>query len=243
MKSKKHKLFVVLSGIFIINVILAEFIGVKIFSLESTIGIAQAKIPILGNDFSFDLTAGVLLWPVVFVLTDIINEHFGVKGVKFISWLTSILVFYAFVLTFFAIKLTPAAWWETTNKKVGVDNMQLAFKAVFGQSNWIILGSLTAFLVGQILDALIFQKIKTMLNNKMLWFRATVSTIISQFIDSYLVLFIAFYLGSNWSFKTVMSIGTGNYIYKFIVALLMIPLLYFIHYLINKYLKSDEIKK
>lgn len=242
MKSKRQKLFVILTGIFIINVILAEFIGVKIFSLEATLCVAQAKIPIFGNDFSFDLTAGVLLWPVVFVLTDIINEHFGVKGVKFISWLTAILVLYAFVLTYFAINLTPALWWKTVNQSKGVDDMQSAFKAVFGQGNWIIVGSLTAFLVGQILDALIFQRIKTLLNNKMLWLRATVSTIISQFIDSYLVLFIAFYLGSNWKLNTVLSIGTGNYIYKFTVALLMIPLLYFIHFLINKYLKNDDEK-
>ena len=240
MNSKRQKLFVILCGVFIINVVLAEFIGVKIFSLEFSLGLQQAKIPIFGQIFSFDLTAGVLLWPVVFVMTDVINEHFGVKGVKFISWLASILIVYGFIVTYFAIQLTPSAWWVGVNQAKGVENMQSAFSVIFGQGMWIIAGSVTAFLVGQILDAIIFQKIKSMLKGKMLWLRATVSTLISQFIDSYLVLYIAFFLGSNWKLQTVLSIGTGNYIYKFLVALLMIPLLYFIHYLIKKYLKNDK---
>lgn len=238
MNSKRQKLFVILCGVFIINVVLAEFIGVKIFSLEFSLGLQQAKIPIFGQIFSFDLTAGVLLWPVVFVMTDVINEHFGVKGVKFISWFASILIVYGFIVTYFAIKLVPSDWWIGVNQAKGVKNMQSAFSVIFGQGMWIIAGSVTAFLVGQILDAIIFQKIKSMLKGKMLWLRATVSTLISQFIDSYLVLFIAFYMGSNWQLQTVLSIGTGNYIYKFLVALLMIPLLYIIHFLINKYLED-----
>ncbi|MCC6722596.1 MAG: queuosine precursor transporter [Bacteroidia bacterium] len=243
MKSKRQKLFVVLTGVFIVNVMLAEYIGVKIFSLESTLGVQQAKILIFGKYFSFDLTAGVLLWPVVFVMTDIVNEHFGVKGVKFISWLAAILIFYSFIFTYFAIKLSPAEWWIEINKSKGIVNMQSAFSVVFGQGMWIIAGSIIAFLVGQILDALIFQKIKKMLNGKMLWLRATISTVISQFIDSYLVLFIAFYIGSNWNFQTVLSIGTGNYIYKFAVAIIMIPVLYLFHFLIKSYLKNDNLKQ
>jgi uncharacterized integral membrane protein (TIGR00697 family) len=240
MNSKRHKLFIILGGFFIINAIVAEFIGVKIFSLESTIGIEQFKIPLFGSEFSFDLTAGVLLWPVVFIMTDIINEHFGVKGVKFLSWLTSALILYAFFMVFMAIKLLPASWWAGSQIKNGVPNMQMAFKAIFGQGLWIIVGSLISFLVGQILDAMIFQKIKSIYSHKKLWLRATVSTLFSQFIDSYLVLFIAFYIGNNWPIQKVLSIGTGNYIYKFCIAILMIPILYGVHMLINNYLKSDD---
>lgn len=97
MRSKRQKLFLVLGGFFIINAIVAEFIGVKIFSLEATLGLEQFNIPLFGSLFSFNLTAGVLLWPVVFIMTDIINEHFGVKGVKFLSWLTAVLIVYAFL--------------------------------------------------------------------------------------------------------------------------------------------------
>lgn len=240
MQTKRQRLFIILGGFFIINAIVAEFIGVKIFSLESTLGWQQLKIPLFGSIFSFDLTAGVLLWPVVFVMTDIINEHFGVKGVKFLSWLAAVLICYAFFMVFMAIRLVPAVWWPSTQTAQGVPDMQAAFKSVFGQGLWIIVGSLVSFLVGQILDAIIFQKVRSMFNNKMLWLRATISTLISQFIDSYLVLFIAFYIGNNWPIQRVLSIGTGNYIYKFVIALLMIPVLYLVHMLINKFLKSGD---
>jgi len=240
MNSKRQKLFLILSGFFIVNAIVAEFIGVKIFSLESTLGIEQFKIPLFNSVFSFDLTAGVILWPVVFIMTDIINEHFGVKGVKFLSWLTAALIVYGFFMIYMAIILVPASWWSASQVQKGVPNMQLAFKSIFGQGLWIIVGSLISFLVGQILDAIIFQKIKKLYSHKMLWLRATISTLISQLIDSFLVLFIAFYIGNNWSFQRVLSIGTGNYIYKFIIAIVMIPILYLVHNLINNYLNNDN---
>ncbi len=74
LKSKPTKLFIVLGGVFITNALLAEIIGVKIFSLEKTLGFAPLSIHLMNNDLSLNLTAGVLLWPVVFIMTDIINE-------------------------------------------------------------------------------------------------------------------------------------------------------------------------
>ena len=84
---KRTKLFLILGGFFIANAIVAEVIGVKIFSLEKTFGLHPFDLNILGNKFSFNLTAGVLLWPVVFIMTDIINEYFGMKGVSFLSFM------------------------------------------------------------------------------------------------------------------------------------------------------------
>src|SRR5688572_8100995 len=96
LKSKSTRLFLILSGFFITCVLLAEVIGVKIFSLEDTIGVSRAAIPLFGNSFSFHLTAGVLLWPVVFVMTDIINEYYGPKGVRFLSYLAIVLIAFSF---------------------------------------------------------------------------------------------------------------------------------------------------
>ena len=80
---KKTNLFIILSGIFLTNALLAELIGIKIFSLEATLGFAQAQLHLLDDwVLDFNLTAGVVLWPVVFVTTDIINEYFGKQGVK-----------------------------------------------------------------------------------------------------------------------------------------------------------------
>ena len=106
--SKPTKLFLVLGGFFIANALIAEVMGVKLFSLEETLGSRPMHLNIFGNDFSFNLTAGVLLWPVVFVMTDIINEYYGMKGVRFLSFLAIGLIIYAFIMFQGAINLTEA---------------------------------------------------------------------------------------------------------------------------------------
>ena len=82
LEQKKHRLFIILSGIFLTNAIIAEMIGVKIFSGEGTLGLAPAHLNILGFTMDFNLTAGAVIWPVVFITSDLINEYFGKPGVK-----------------------------------------------------------------------------------------------------------------------------------------------------------------
>ena len=179
-------------------------------------------------------------------MTDVINEYFGVTAVRFLSYLTAGLISYAFLMVFVSIGLSPAEWWVAAYVDQSVPDMQAAFAAVFGQGLWIIAGSLIAFLLGQIVDATVFRQIKNYTGDRAIWLRATVSTLVSQFIDSYLVLYVAFYLGQDWTFEMLLSIGTVNYIYKVLIALLFIPLLYLIHHLIDRYLGkqvSDELKQ
>lgn len=243
---KSNRLFFVLGGFFLANAFIAEFIGVKIFSLEGTLGLAPLGLDPMGGDGPLNFTAGVLLWPIVFIMTDVINEYFGVSGVRFLSFLAASLIAYAFIMVFAAIGLTPADWWVLAYSEKGIPDMQAAFAGVFGQGMWIIVGSLIAFLVGQIIDALVFRKVKKQTGNNRIWIRATVSTMVSQLIDSYLVLYIAFVLGADWSMEMLFSIGTTNYIYKVGVAILFIPILYFIHKMIDNYLGEDvsnELKK
>ncbi len=244
-KDKSTKLFIFLGGFFIANAIIAEVIGVKIFSLENTIGIQPFSIPLFGHSFSFNLTAGVLLWPVVFIMTDIINEYYGERGVRFLSNLTVCLLAYAFAMYYFAIHLVPADWWPASKTTVGLNDMQAAFEQIFGQGIAIILGSLIAFLVGQVVDVVIFHRIKQWSGEKYIWLRSTGSTIVSQLIDSFVVVFIAFYFypkyiseanGKPWPFALVMSICIGNYIYKFFMAIILTPMIYIGHNMIEKYL-------
>jgi queuosine precursor transporter len=245
---KPTRLFLILAGFFIANALIAEIIGVKIFSLEKTAGITPLELNILGNPFSFNLTAGVLLWPVVFVMTDIINEYYGIKGVRFLSFLTVGLISFAFIIFQGAIHLTPADFWVSNYESRGIVNADSAYGVILGQGSWIIIGSLIAFLVGQILDVFIFHKIKKITGEKKIWLRATGSTLVSQFVDSFVVLFIAFYIGPRissgqgtaWSLGLVMTICVGNYIYKFIVAVFLTPVIYLVHYFIEKYLGHQQ---
>jgi queuosine precursor transporter len=251
LSDKSTKLFLILSGFFIANAMIAEFIGVKIFSLEDTVGIKRLELPLFGSNFSFHLTAGVLLWPVVFIMTDIINEYYGSKGVKFLSYLTVTLIAYSFLMFSGAIGLKPSEYFTIGND---IDNANNAFKGIFGQGLWIIIGSMVAFLIGQVLDVLVFHRIKKATGEKRIWLRATGSTLISQLVDSFVVLFIAFYIGRRiqegqgdaWTLKQILVTGTGNYIYKFIVAIALTPVIYLIHGVIERYLgdeKATEMKK
>ena len=239
--NKSTRLFIILAGFFIANALIAEVIGVKIFSLEDSLGVPRANIALFGNSFSFHLTAGVLLWPVVFVMTDIINEYYGPKGVKFLSFLAIGLIAFSFIIYNAAIALSPSEYFSIGN---GIDKPDNAFRGIFGQGLWIIIGSIIAFLIGQILDVVVFHRIKKMTGEKYMWLRSTGSTLVSQLVDSFVVLFIAFYIGKRiqtgqgdpWSFAQVMTTGTGNYIYKFVVAIVMTPVIYLIHHFIERYL-------
>ena len=244
MKDKSSILFYILGSFFIANAILAEFIGVKIFSLESTFGLAPLNLTILGiENLSFNLTAGVLLWPIVFVMTDIINEYYGRKGVKFLSFTAAILIAYAFLMVYFAMNLSPADFWIERITPLGNVNMHQAFNTIFGQGLWIIIGSLTAFLVGQLVDVTVFHYFKSFTGSSKIWLRATGSTLVSQLVDSFVVLFIAFYIGAGWDLKLVLVIGLVNYIYKFFIAVIVTPLLYLLHAFIDRYLGNELSEK
>ena len=117
--------------------------------------------------------------------------------------------------------------------------MQDAFTGVFGQGMWIIIGSLMAFLVSQIIDVTIFHKIKKVTGEKWIWLRATGSTLISQLVDSFIVLFIAFKLGNDWSWQKVLAICLMNYTYKFTMAIVLTPLVYLIEKQIEKYVGKE----
>ncbi len=245
MNDRAGKLFVVLSGFFLVNAVLAEFVGIKIFALEPTLGIEPLNWSLFGQTGSLNFTAGVLLWPFVFVMTDVINEYFGRRGVRFITYLAIILIVYAFIFAFAAIRIEPADWWVTDYSNQGIPDMQAAFAGIFGQGLWVIAGSLVAFLIGQLLDVTVYHRVRRITGERMIWLRATGSTLISQLVDSYVVLYVAFVIGpQNWGMDQFLAIGTLNYAYKFAAAILMTPLIYLAHAVIDGYLgdAADGVK-
>lgn len=240
---KTGKLFVILSGFFLTNAILAEFVGIKIFALEPTLGVDPLNWTLFGQTGTLNFTAGVLLWPFVFVMTDVINEYFGRRGVRFISYLTVLFIVYAFVFAFAAIHAVPADWWIGAYEEQGIPDMQAAFAGIFGQGMWVIAGSLVAFLIGQLLDVAVYHRVRRFTGEKKIWLRATGSTLISQFVDSFVVLYIAFVIGpQRWSMDLFLAVGTLNYSYKFLMAIAMTPLIYLAHALIDRYLGDEAAK-
>jgi uncharacterized integral membrane protein (TIGR00697 family) len=235
------RLFAALAMFFIADALIAEFAGVKLFSLEATLGLAEWKWSLLGISGTLTFTAGVVFWPLVFVLTDIINEYFGLRGVRFVSWAAVALICWAFFAAYVAISLSPASFWITANTALGVPDIQQAYALIFGQGMWTIMGSVVAFLIGQLVDVAVFRRIRRITGERYLWLRATGSTAVSQLFDSFIVLYIAFVLGpQRWPLPQFLAVGTVNYVYKMIAAVMMIPLLYLIHVAVRRYLGAER---
>ncbi|MFA9186983.1 queuosine precursor transporter [Flavobacterium sp. FBOR7N2.3] len=212
-QSKKDTVYLILAGIFITNAVVAELIGGKLIYIG----------PYL-------MSIGILPWPIVFLTTDLINEYFGQKGVKKLSLITACLIAYCFILLYFALKI-PAVKGEGL-----VTDAQ--FNGVFGQSLWIIVGSITAFLISQLIDVSIFHFVKNKTGNKMIWLRSTGSTVISQLFDSFIVLGIAFWMTGKISTSDYIASAFTGYFVKLIIAISLTPLIYLGRSIIEKYIHS-----
>lgn len=213
--SKRNLVFIVLAGIFITNAVVAELIGGKLIQIGP-----------------FIMSIGIIPWPVVFITTDLINEYYGRSGVKKLTIITASLIAYAFVILFLAIKI-PAA--------IGISTVTDAqFYAVFGQSLWIIVGSLVAFLISQFIDVSIFWLLRDKTGGKMIWLRSTGSTIISQLIDTFVVLGIAFWLPGKMTTSVFLNAALTGYTFKLVIAIVLTPLIYVGHAAIEKYLGDEE---
>lgn len=243
-EDRRQHLFFILSGIFIGNVLLAELVGTKIFSFSALLepmADGEKAFP-----FQINMSVGVLIWPFAFILSDITNEYFGKAGVRKMTFLAAIIIIFASIVILFATSLPPAPFWKELNSIDPSGNaldINYAYSLIFRQGISIVIGSVTAFLVSQLVDVYVFVYLRALTGHKALWLRATGSTIVSQLIDSYIILFIAFFLMGNWNLKQVFETGTTQYLYKISFAILLTPLLYLAHYLIERYLHAQPAQK
>ena len=214
LQKKKDLVYILLAGFFITNAIMGEMIGGKLIQVGP-----------------FVLSIGIIPWPVVFITTDLINEYFGKSGVRRLTFLTTGLILYAFVLLYLGIQSKAA-----TFSPVGDE----AFTKVFGQSMWIIVGSLTAFLTSQFVDVIVFWAIRKKTGHKLMWLRATGSTIVSQLIDTFIVAGIAFWLPGKITFSEYLNTTISGYTAKLLIAIGITPLIYVAHLLIDRYLASEH---
>ncbi|TDD78526.1 VUT family protein [Flavobacterium caseinilyticum] len=147
LKAKKYLVFVILAGIFITNAVTAEVIAEKLIQIGP-----------------FLMSIGILPWPIVFLTTDLIIEYFGEKGVKKLSLITADLIAYSFLILLLATSIPAAKGISPVN--------DAQFTAVFGQSMWIVGGSIIAFLVFQFMDVTVFWFFKNCIGNNKILLRA-----------------------------------------------------------------------
>jgi uncharacterized integral membrane protein (TIGR00697 family) len=221
-----QRLFVVLAGFFVGNALLAELVGGKLFQVPTPVHV-------------FTLSCGVILWPVVFVMTDLINEYYGRTGVRRLTFLAAAVIAWAFV----ALWLSQ---WVRAASFSPVDDA--SFDRVFLQSQWIIVGSISAFLLAQLVDVTVFWILRRRTGPSMLWLRATGSTLVSQLIDTFVVGFIGLYLPSAlgvsrsdepFTFSHYLNTASSGYVFKFAIAVAVTPVLYLVHGAIDAYLGAE----
>ena len=221
---KRQWLFVFLAGMFITSAVTAELISNKLIDIPLNFDLFGSEIG------PFTTIVGVLPWPIVFLLTDILNEFYGKKAVRRLSWITAILIAYCFLIVSIAMEL-PAK--EIEGSTLATDQ---EFSKVFGQAQMVIVGSIAAFLFSQLVDVLVFHWLKSRTGNRLIWLRSTGSTIFSQLIDTYIVLYIGFVLPGNLSWDSFMEIAPTNYFLKILIALSLTPLIYAGHYAVRRFL-------
>jgi len=241
--TKKASLYLLLASFFLGNAILAELTGAKIFSVGKLLQQVFPGSALPGFADHLNMSIGVVIWPLVFITSDILNEYFGRTGVRRISFITAALIGYVMLFLMVGNNLPPADFWLQNNPVDPAGNpfdINYAYKSIFSQGVNIIAGSLVAFLVSQLVDAYTFHYLKVITGHKYLWLRATGSTVISQVIDSFLILFVAFYWLGNWSLEQVIRVGFVQYLYKVSLAILLTPLIYLGHWGIDKYLGTRD---
>lgn len=216
-QTRRDLVYLALAGFFVTNAILGEVTGGKLFSLGP-----------------FTLSIGVIPWPVVFLTTDLINEYFGREGVRRLTFMTIGLIIYAFIILFLAMQVPAAAFSPVSDAQ---------FAAVFGQSLWIIAGSVVAFGISQLVDVAVFWLVRHRTGGRFLWMRATGSTVVSQLIDSIVIIGIAFWLPGKVQTSEFLAVAASNYSYKFLIAVGMTPVIYAAHSLIDRFLGLEEARQ
>jgi uncharacterized integral membrane protein (TIGR00697 family) len=224
-RTRKDLVYFILGGFFLTNAILGELTGGKLFEM-SFVFWGWAPLP------AAVLSIGVLPWPVVFITTDLANEYFGKPGVRKLTFLAVGMIAYSFVVLYAAMQV--AAW----DKSPVTDAM---FHGVFGQSMWIIVGSLVAFGVSQFVDMVLFHTFRRLTGQRMLWLRATGSTFISQLVDTFLIGFIAFVIPRKLGWDDWLRLGLSSYAYKVLIAIVITPIIYAAHGIIDRYLERDAV--
>jgi uncharacterized integral membrane protein (TIGR00697 family) len=201
------------------DVLMTFFVVVLVLSnIASSAKIVDLGFSIFGIPMAFD--GGTLLFPLAYVLGDILTEVYGFKAAKRVIW-TGFAVLAFSSLVFFVLKLLPGeSSWET-------ETGSAAYNAVLGgmSSGGIVLASLAGYLAGEFSNSASLSKIKILTKGRWLWFRAMISSLIGELLDSFIFVSIACLTGV-FGWNLFLSLALTNYILKCLIEALVLPLTY-----------------
>jgi queuosine precursor transporter len=224
---RPQKLLLVSTAIFLTALVVAEATGSKFFTLLRL----PFAITIFGVRFTeVTMTAGVIAFPVTFIFTDLLNDLYGKRVIRFVTLVGMAMIIFEFFILQISIKAPTSTISPVPDE---------AFAQVFGAAGRIIFGSLIAYVVSQFVDIYLFYRLRNLTHGRYLWVRATGSTFGSQFIDTFIVLTIAF--SGQLKIQEIIAITLFNYLYKFVIAILITPLIYIAHWLMERYLGKETV--
>lgn len=227
--SPPQKMYLWLAMIFVASLLIADIVGIKLFRIP-------LPFPILGFE-AIEHTCGMLTFPVTFLLTDLINEFYGPRAARRITWIG----FAAAMYVFLVINIAQAM--PYLDAPYNVEPAE--FDAIFGSAKIMYIASLSAYLVGQLSDIAVFGFFKRLTGDRLVWLRATGSTVISQLIDSFIVSYLAFSLGRELfpdpanpaaPISAIPAIAITGYTLKFVIAIAITPLIYLGRRLMRRYI-------
>jgi queuosine precursor transporter len=209
----RTRVYIWLTAIFVTCLLIADITGSKFFHFG---------LFTIGSYTFVTHSAGMLSFPITFLLTDLVNEYYGKRGARRMTYIGLAMAALAFLLIVAARKLPPAS---------GSPIPQETFEAVFAMSNRLYIASLTAYFFGQLADIFLFGVLKRLTAGRMVWLRATGSTVVSQALDSFLVSTILLYGvarpdGTPWGLPDIMEVAATGYILKFFIAVGLTPVIY-----------------
>ena len=186
------------------------------------IGGKLTSFELFGREWVFSV--GQLAFPVTFILTDILNEFYGRKVVRRVTFLAFFMVGLTFSIIYLAAAL-PWAPFTLASDWTGVSPKE--FEVVFTQATQIQLASMAAFLIGNLTDISVFHLLKRLTGSRMLWLRATGSTAVSQLIDT--IVISALVWGNKVTFDYYVTIVVTSYLIKLAAANVVTPIIYALH--------------
>jgi uncharacterized integral membrane protein (TIGR00697 family) len=209
--------FAVLAGLFVTCLVVGDIIGGKLIE-ASLLGL------------SVTVTVGMIPFPVTFLLTDLLNEFYGKRAARSVTWIGFGMAVLSYGLIYVATlvpiaALTQQAGWQGVTQE--------GFRNVFSASQRMILASLIAYLASQLVDIAVFYQLKRRTGQRMLWLRATGSTLISQLLDTCTVNLVAWFGVLPWA--TLLNIVMASYAIKLLVAVGLTPAIYAGHALVERW--------
>lgn len=220
---RSQQLFVYLSAIFVASLLLGDLVGGKAFLVQ---------IPLGRWTYAQPVSVGLFAFPVTFLLTDVVNEFYGRRGAKFLTFLGMWMAVFAFVI------LRVARLPEAEPNSYLRDS---EFERVFGIGGRLFVASILAYLCGQLLDIHVFQFWKMFTRSRHLWLRATGSTLASQLVDTVVINFLFWWLipsmstGDSRPLPWVATKAVGEYVIKFFIAVGLTPVVYAVHALVVRW--------